>query len=218
MASTVVRPSLPSPPPDLTPGYLAHRGLREELARLAVATREVNPADIRQVQAVEEHLALVLRFLAAHHREEDTVVYPRVRARLRAPVPGRVFSDLEGDHDSLDTLTRRAADVRVPLRERAPAVGRLHDLVARHTYQEERDLFPLMRRHVSNREHGRLVRRTLRGWGRDLPVFISLYLHHADPVEQIRLLRFAPPGAGVMWRLAWRRQYARRRAAAYGTT
>lgn len=215
MASTVVRSS---PPLDLTSGYVAHRGLREEFARLTVATREVNPVDIRQVQAVEDHLALVLRFLAAHHREEDTLVYPRVRARLRMPVPGRVFTELEYDHESLDTLTRRAGDIRVPLRDRSPAVGRLHELVARHTYQEEREMFPLMRRHVSDLEHRRLLCGTLRGWGPDLPAFIGLYLHHADPVEQIRLLRFAPPGAGVMWRLAWRRQYARRRAAAYGTT
>ncbi|MDI2125318.1 hemerythrin domain-containing protein [Yinghuangia seranimata] len=209
-----------SPPLDLTSGYVAHRGLREELARLTVATREVNPADIRQVRAVEDHLALVLRFLAAHHREEDALVFPRVRARVGhgLPVAGRVFTDLAVDHDSLDVLTRRAGDTQVPLRERSLAIGRLHALVARHTYQEEREMFPLMRRHVSNLEQRRLLRRTLRGWGRDLPAFVALYFHHADAGERARLLRFAPFGAGLMWRLSWKRGYERRRVAAYGTS
>ncbi len=218
MASPVATPVVRSYAPlDLTTGYVAHRALREELARLTVATREVNPADIRQSRAVEDHLALVLRFLAAHHREEDAFVYPRVRARVRVPAAGRVFVALEGDHDSLDTLMRRAGDARVPLRERSPVVGRLHDLVARHTYQEEREMFPLMRRHVGNHEQRRLLRRTLRAWGRDMPAFVALYLHHADPVERIRILRVAPTGAGVMWRVAWRRGYVRRRVEAYGT-
>lgn len=211
MASSVVPIS---PPLDLTSGYVAHRGLREELARLTVATRGVNPADIRQRQAVEAHLALVLRFLDAHHREEHTLVYPRVRARF--PVAGRVFTALQGDHDSLDTLRRRAADTQVPLRDRSMAVGRLHDLVARHTYHEESAVFPLMRRHVSNLEQRALLRRTLRAWGRDMPDFVALYLHHADRDERRCLLRLVPPGAGFMWRAVWRRRYARRRAAAYG--
>ncbi|MFI6978024.1 hemerythrin domain-containing protein [Embleya sp. NPDC050154] len=220
MSTTTVSPASPTRTPsraptlDLTPGYVAHRGLREELARLTEVTRHLDPVDILRVRAVEEHLALVLRFLRAHHREEHTVLYPWVRAG--SPRAARTVTAFQVDHSALEDAMRRAADVSVPLRDRSPAIGRLYDLVARHSLAEEHQLFPLMRLHVRATPDGRMPTRTVRVWGRDLPALVAFHLHHATDAERRRVLRWIPPGTALLWRAGWRRAYERRRRAAYG--
>ncbi|OPC80505.1 hypothetical protein B4N89_05655 [Embleya scabrispora] len=218
MSTSTVRPvtptSTPAPTLDLTPGYVAHRGLREELARLTEVTRHLDPVDILRVRAVEEHLALVLRFLRAHHREEHIVLYPSVRAG--SPRAARTVTAFQVDHSTLEEAMRLVADRNVPLRDRSPAIGRLCELVARHSLAEEHELFPLMRRHVRGTPDGRMPTRTVRVWGRDLPAFVAFHLHHATGAERRRVLRWIPPGTALLWRAGWRRAYERRRRAAYG--
>ncbi|MFI1377956.1 hemerythrin domain-containing protein [Embleya sp. NPDC020886] len=222
MSTTTVPPVSPTPASttptrtlDLTPGYVAHRGLREELARLTEVTRHLDPVDILRVRAVEEHLALVLRFLRAHHREEHTVLYPWVRAG--SPRAARTVTAFQVEHSALEDAMLRAADRNVPLRDRSPAIGRLYDLVARHSLAEEHQLFPLMRRHVRGTSDGRMPSRTVRVWGRDLPALVAFHLHHATEAERRRVLRWIPPGTALLWRAGWRRAYERRRRAAYGS-
>lgn len=217
VSTTTVSPVTPTPTPalDLTPGYVAHRGLREELARLTEVTRHLDPVDILRVRAIEEHLALVLRFLRAHHREEHTVLYPWVRAG--SPRAARTVTAFQVDHSALEAAMLRVADPSVPLRDRSPAIGRLYELVARHSLAEEHQLFPLMRRHVRGTPDGRMPTRTVRVWGRDLPAFVAFHLHHATDAERRRVLRWIPPGTALLWRAGWRRAYERRRRAAYGS-
>nr|WP_237535176.1 hemerythrin domain-containing protein [Streptomyces sp. SID3343] len=188
--------------------------MREELARLTEATRHLDPVDILRVRAVEEHLALVLRFLAAHHREEHTVLYPPVQAG--SPRAARTVTAFQVDHSTLEDAMRRTADTQVPLRDRSPEIARLYHLVARHSLAEEHQLFPLMRRHVRATPAGRMPGRTVRVWGRDLPAFVAFHLHHATDAERARVLRWIPPGTALLWRAGWRRSYERRRQAAYG--
>ena len=213
MSTSALRPV--SPTLDLTPGYVAHRGLREELARLAETTGNLDPVDILRTRAVEEHLALVLRFLAAHHHEEHTVLYPHVRAG--SPRAAGTVVAFQGQHTALDEAMRRAADATVPLRDRSPEIGRLYELVARHSLAEEHELFPLLRAHVRGTPGGRMPGRTVRLWGRDLPVFAAFHLHHATDAERARVLRWMPAGTALLWRAGLRRAYARRRRAAYGS-
>jgi len=171
--------------------------------------------DILRVRAVEEHLALVLRFLAAHHREEHAILYPRARAGSSRTAGAVVV--FRGQHMALDDAMRRAADANVPPRERSCEIGRLYELVARHSLAEEHELFPLIRAHVRATPGGRMPGRTVRLWGRDLPAFAAFHLHHAAGAEQARVLRWMPAGTALLWRAGRRRAYARRKRAAYGS-
>jgi hypothetical protein len=69
---------------DFTGFLLAHRCMRREYGRLAQAA--AHPRDASHKVLVEEQIAVTLSLLH-HHAEEDTWLWPTLRARAPTPRP-----------------------------------------------------------------------------------------------------------------------------------
>jgi iron-sulfur cluster repair protein YtfE (RIC family) len=198
--------------PNLIVMFLVHRVFREEFAALAREAAGVHDAD--RAQALEEQLGLVLRTLHEHHTGEDTLIWPLVLKR--APESKPVLDSMEAEHGELDPLITTAGDTSLSLKERADTLQRLSERLNAHLDREEREALPLLERHVPADEYAALDKIMTKRVGKDLPAFAGAVMWHATPEERDRLLSSVPRILGIMWRLSWRRQYARRVARTYG--
>jgi hypothetical protein len=124
---------------------------------------------------------------------------------------------MEAEHAELDQATSAATDRTRPFPARADALRRLSELLSVHLDREEREASPLLVRHVTATEYDAMERVLVKGHGRDLPTVAGLIMWHASPAERRELLSLSPRALGVLWRLSWRRRYARRVTRTYPT-
>jgi hemerythrin-like domain-containing protein len=149
------------PEPDLTGYCVAHRAMTRDLRRLAalvhgVAVRRDEAwLDAHRAYALGRYASDLLAEVQRHHRGEDRVLWPLLRA-LAGP---RVRLDgLADDHGVLEPL---AGEARTAVQELASTpydtatawhaartTAALRDVVAEHVAEEERDVFPLISRYV----------------------------------------------------------------------
>lgn len=194
------------------PMLSVHKMFRREFAALArEAPAEHDPA---RTAALEEQLRMVLRVLHLHHCGEDEDMWPLLRRR--APESAAVLDSMEADHEVLDPLIERAGDTSVPLAGRAPVLRELSQRLDAHLDREESEALPLIRRHISEAEFSEMDKQSIKACGKDLPALAGAVLWHATPDERTRLLDAVPAIFGIMWRLSWRRRYARRAVRTYG--
>ncbi|MFD3308335.1 hemerythrin domain-containing protein [Streptomyces sp. NPDC058694] len=195
--------------PDDIGGILIHRGLREELGRLADAAESGWRAE-----RVQEQIELVIAVLHQHHHGEDEKLHPLVRGR--EPGIGTVLDELEKEHTLIQKLADDAADRTRPLPERAPVIRELLDVLRPHLALEEAEVFPAIKRQVSQAEFEEFVKGELKAAGRRLPALFGMLLHYARPGERERLLADVPTPIALLWKVFWRRGYERRVARVYG--
>jgi iron-sulfur cluster repair protein YtfE (RIC family) len=196
--------------PNLIIMLLVHRVFREEFAALARQAADGAP----RAQALEEQLGLVLRAQHEQHTGEDTLLWPLLLKR--APESAPVLAEMEAEHDELDPLITAAGDTDRSLKDRADALRRLSERLDAHLDREEREALPLIERHVPADEYEALDKIMIKRLGKDLPMFAGAVMWHATPEEREQVLSSTPRILGVLWRLSWRRKYARRVARVYG--
>lgn len=147
------------PDPDLSGIILTHRAMVTDTRRLAelttaVAQRRV-PCSPGRAKAAARYVELMCESIHHHHTMEDEVLWPVIEASAGDLID---LTELTEDHAALDPRLDR-------LREHAAAFGRsadpelarplaagladLHRLLEAHIADEERDLFPVIRRYVS---------------------------------------------------------------------
>ena len=80
-----------------------------------------------------------------HQAEEDGVAFPALVERV--PAARSSIERLALDHEELDELLGRLQH------EPAAVAGRVHDLLAAHTFDEDVNIAPLLERHLSYDEH-----------------------------------------------------------------
>jgi hypothetical protein len=127
-------------PADTTIYRLIHRAMVASAARLAtVAGQGAGDPDARA--------RWVNGFVAGvhwHQAEEDGVAFPALVERV--PAARSSIERLALDHEELDELLGRLAH--------EPGVaGRVHDLLAAHTFDEDVNIAPLLERHLTYDEH-----------------------------------------------------------------
>ncbi|MEV2195350.1 hemerythrin domain-containing protein [Streptomyces phaeochromogenes] len=171
--------------PDDIGGILIHRGLREELSRLADAAESG-----RRAEAVQEQIELVIAVLHQHHHGEDEKLHPLVRDR--EPSIATILDELEKEHTLIQKLADDAADRTRPLPERAPVIRELLDVLRPHLALEEAEVFPAITRQVSQAEFEEFVKGELKSAGRRLPALFGMLMHYALPGERKRLLAGSP--------------------------
>lgn len=145
--------------PDLSGIMLAHRAMVADIGRLADLTTAIAqrrmPCTPQRARALTRYLELMCESIHHHHTMEDDVLWPVIEAAAGDFVD---LTELTADHAALDPRLDR-------LREHAAAFGRsgdpelarplaagladLHRLLAAHIADEERELFPVIRRHVT---------------------------------------------------------------------
>ncbi|WP_079053112.1 IclR family transcriptional regulator domain-containing protein [Streptomyces phaeochromogenes] len=160
-------------------GILIHRGLREELSRLADAAESG-----RRAEAVQEQIELVIAVLHQHHHGEDEKLHPLVRDR--EPSIATILDELEKEHTLIQKLADDAADRTRPLPERAPVIRELLDVLRPHLALEEAEVFPAITRQVSQAEFEEFVKGELKAAGRRLPA-------HCTSVGKMLLASLSEP-------------------------
>ncbi|MGY1731044.1 hemerythrin domain-containing protein [Geodermatophilus sp. SYSU D01045] len=215
-----VTPRRPGDPEaDVTRLALAHRALRGGCRLLAGVAAEaaggaVWPAERRR--AVVAFGRCVLREVCAHTGREDAVLWPVVAASA-----GTHAADLEPlteDHAVLRSVLDRAdaaltafaagPDAAAPL---AAVLAELADALDEHVEEEEREVFPVIRRCVSARDLARYEGVCARGSGPRSAAFALPWVADAcrTPGERAGLLGATPLPLRVLLRAAepgWRRR------------
>jgi iron-sulfur cluster repair protein YtfE (RIC family) len=195
--------------PDLTIFLLAHRVFRREFDRLGEAAAVIGAEEAPLTYAIEDQIAMMARSLHAHHHGEDTEIWPVVRER--DPAGAVVLDALEQEHTKIDPLISIVTDTSIPLRHRAVVLHELSDLLNAHLDREEAEALPLIRRHFTAAEweaDGKAHTKKLR---KDLPAFVCTMIDHMTPDEVAQLMADGPKILVVLYKLSWRRMWARRR-------
>lgn len=220
-----VTPRRPGEPePDLTGFRLIHRALRSGARMLADATSAIARGEAcsreRQRAIVQVSLS-VLHEITHHHEREDDVLWPVIVASAGDAVDLEPLSD---DHTALHKVLDRAAEA-LPLFARDPATGapllapvltELADLLDEHIAEEEAEVFPVIREHVSAGDFGRCERMFQKGTSPGQLLFVLPWIvDQCDDAELAELRKAAPAPLKLLLRLG-RGRYTRRRDAVLG--
>lgn len=234
---TVVPRRPDEPGPDLSDYVLVHRAMTTDLRRMARAVdrlahgREKNSP--QRAAALRDYLAGISAEIRSHHKVEDDDVWPfLVAVAGRRAAELAELSELTTDHHELDPLLDAAGELAGSLAARSDdhrATERLADMLAalstlldRHVSDEERDVFPLIRRYVRVRDYRRLQRRFRGSLSLGALRFVVPWVvSHATEQERPRiladagwslrlLLRIFGPGFAAQQRLVFGTVEARR--------
>ncbi|MGU3499502.1 hemerythrin domain-containing protein [Mycobacterium sp. C31M] len=145
--------------PDLSGIALAHRAMVTDIGRLADLTTAIaqrrRPCSAKRARTVHRYVELMCESIHHHHSMEDDVLWPIIESSAAGLVD---LTELTEDHATLDPRLDRLraaaaafartgdAELARPL---AAGLADLHRLLHAHIADEERDLFPVIRRHVS---------------------------------------------------------------------
>jgi iron-sulfur cluster repair protein YtfE (RIC family) len=140
------------PEPDLTSLVITHRAIGQDLGRLTARVAEVascGPAPGRE-RALRRYAAAVVAQIRAHHRCEDEIVWPVIAAAAGQAVD---LAPLTDDHQAIEEAAGRLSRVlglpgHSHLGEVGEALGELRDMAVEHMADEERQVFPVMRRYL----------------------------------------------------------------------
>lgn len=156
-----VTPRQPNDPePELLGITLAHRAMLTDVERLVAAVTAIAESrqrcSTRRAQAIARYIDLLCESIHHHHTVEDTVLWPVIDACAGDIVD---LTELTEDHAALDPrleiIGHRANAFRVAGGDRrtsallAAELADLRSLLSEHIAEEERDIFPVIRRHVS---------------------------------------------------------------------
>jgi iron-sulfur cluster repair protein YtfE (RIC family) len=227
-ALRTVVPRAPSEPvPDLTDYVVVRRAMTVDVGRLARAAHELarRTPDGPRARALRDYLVAVIGEIRSHHQVEDDVVWPLV-ARAANGAGSVVLADLTDEHHALDRLLDAAVALADDLATHPTYValaGRLARCLAdmsalldRHVADEERDVFPLIRRYVRVEDYA-WARKQFRGnlHPRLLPFLVPWVIGHATPDERRVLLADAGWPLQVLYRL-FRGRFAARAELVFG--
>ena len=165
------------PVPDVLGMRLAHRAMLRDAGRLTTLAGRLAdgllpsarpPDGERRAGAVARYVRDWADSVHHHHVAEDEVLWPVL---LTSAGPHVDLSELGDDHRALDPMLARlrtAADAFAahPAEERAAALAgelaELRDALTEHVAEEEAQVFPLVRAHVSVRDWAEVERRVRR--------------------------------------------------------
>ncbi|MFJ1598513.1 hemerythrin domain-containing protein [Streptomyces sp. NPDC088261] len=145
--------------------YMAHSMFRREIGLAPALVRGVASGDTERARTVADHLDLVDTVLRHHHQGEDVHLWPRLLTR-GGPEAAAVVRVMEDQHEAIeranDEVRDRAAIWRVTVDPAdgaalGDALGRLSDLLADHLAIEEDQALPLIEKHITAAEWGRMV-------------------------------------------------------------
>ncbi|WP_202637788.1 hemerythrin domain-containing protein [Bailinhaonella thermotolerans] len=213
-----VAPRRPGEPEaDLTALVVIHRAMLTDLDRLAAMLSSPGepPASPERAAAVRDYTASLLTEIDHHHVNEDDVLWPVIERSAGQVID---LGPLTDDHHALAPVLARCRSVlHRDDRTLGRALGELRDLLADHIGDEEREVFPVIRRHVP-RAALAWVAKTIekRAPLRQMVFTVPWLARHAEPAELDRLLRDAGPPARLLL-AATRRRWRARERLVFGT-
>lgn len=226
MDNETVYPRRPGEPePNLMGFTMVHRAMLCDVQQMAdVAAqlaRDPSALTAARVSALAAHGTNLVTEIHHHHRREDEVLWPVIRAAAGHAVDLAPFVD---DHKALDpllerlrtTITAFAAQPAQHAAGLAATAGELSDLLHEHIPEEEREVFPVIRTYVPAATWQRTERRMAKGVTlRHASWLIPWIEHHATSEERAHLKREAPLPFKVLLTLS-RGRFAARYRKAFG--
>ncbi len=194
---------------------LIHRLIRRGFEQAREAVMSTGSAD--RVDPIAEYLEFHLDGLHAHHSTEDDLLWPslRERAGMSEALIGRMEDQHGALHDAVDTTRReltawRTAPNTATSEALAAALESVSDRLGEHLAEEERDVVPLIARHVTQEEWDRLGKVAFDKFTpKQRFTALGEMLRTATPTEGARMMSGLPAPVKVIWRLAGRRRYDR---------
>jgi hypothetical protein len=207
--------------PDLRIGYLEHRSMRADAARLIELVGAARPDQAGRLEALAGWYARYEAAIHAHHHAEEWVIYPALLER--DPSFAEADGQLEGQHQVLADRLQVARESLTGLagatggsrweqerEEAAKAAAALKAIVDTHTRDEEATAFPRYSAHFTAAEYAGLNKAALKLVGMRSFVFAGPWvLDHASPGERAELLGEQPLLLRVIYRLALKPRYQR---------
>lgn len=182
------------------------------------------PGADRRTGPVAAYLGFHLDGLHAHHTSEDELLWPVLheRAELSGDHVARMEQQHAGIHEAVEAARRDLATwTATPGGGTADALASsitlLLERLAEHLTEEERDVVPLIARHVSQAEWEHLGKVSFAKFTpQQRFTAMGEMLAAATPAEAARMMTGLPAPVRLIWRLAGRRKYERSMAAARG--
>jgi hypothetical protein len=207
--------------PDLRIGYLEHRSMRADAARLIELVGAARPDQAGRLEALAGWYARYEAAIHDHHHAEEWVIYPALLER--DPSFAEADGQLEGQHQVLADRLQVARESLTGLagatgggrweqerEEAAKAAAALKAIVDTHTRDEEATAFPRYSAHFTAAEYAGLNKAALKLVGMRSFVFAGPWvLDHASPGERAELLGEQPLLLRVIYRLALKPRYQR---------
>ena len=187
--------------PQIEEMYVVHRTFRRELGALPGLIRDVADGDVARARVVGGHLSLVLDGLHMHHTGEDEVLWPRLLER--AAPEAALVETMQRQHELVDEGTARVRSFNdqwlgtasaIRGEQLARLVEQLDTTLFEHLDLEEREVLPLIERHITQAEwatlseHGQeLMERKM------LPIFFGSLIEDTTEEERRMMLGGLPP-------------------------
>jgi hypothetical protein len=197
--------------------YVVHRAFRREFALVPRLVRAVAPGDTARAAVVAKHARLVLRGLHLHHTSEDLLLWPKLLDRC--PPDAALVQRMEAQHERVEhhidhlqaALGRWEAEARPAVTEEvASTFDALHEALAEHLGEEEREILPLAARHVTQQEWNELGDHGLAEMRRsELPIMFGMVLEEATPEEAAEMTAKLPPPVRLLAKLVFLPRYRR---------
>nr|WP_236652338.1 hemerythrin domain-containing protein [Streptacidiphilus neutrinimicus] len=196
---------------------IVHRVFRRESALLPRLVRAVPEGDAARAGRLAAYVREYLDGLHVHHRTEDELIWPLLRARAdRDDLVARMEEQHERIDAGLDAVTGR-----LPVWERAadrPARDSLADALDEHRAalldhlaDEEHLVLPLVEEHLTVAEWALVGRRGMEHIPRNKRMLaLGAILEEATETEAAFFLGQVPAVGRLLWRAVGRRQYAAR--------
>jgi len=205
----------PEPGPvDFTVMYAAHDAFHRDLARLTEAAQAGRAAD----PAVRTGWATFKNQLHLHHTAEDIALWPPLRREVTEPSQIEVLDAMEAEHGQIDPLLAQV-DAAMTGAGRAGPGGRdtlaasvtaLADGLTGHMAHEEDAALPLVAEHLGQPGWTAFGRQAGRAQGLGGAAEFFAWLVDGVPPDRTRqVLGMFPPPVRVLYRVFWRRSYAR---------
>ncbi len=196
---------------------LIHRILRREFSSLRQMIVEVPAADAGRMDAIAGHLKFMLDGLQMRHTAEDDLVWPLLLERAGNGAPH--VRRMEQQHRDIDTAVARVHDA-VTTWASDPYEASAAELLARldaflavtenHLDDEERDIVPLIDRHLNSGEWENVGQQESEGFTPSQRwIVLGQLLEVASPEEAEMMFDRLPLPVRLLWPLVGRRTYRR---------
>jgi hypothetical protein len=198
-------------PADLGFMWAIHAGLRRDAARLQALAPQLERGSGRP-SAAPKGWATFRQTLQIHHAAEDDDLWPALRSHLTQAEDLHQLDLMVAEHSGL-TAAIGAVDAAL-----ASGVGvtraaqELGNVLGDHLDHEERQVFPLLERHLSRGEWRRfLLTERRRRPARERPEFLTWVLDNASDEDTAAVLAELPRPAHLVYRRLLRPRYQAQR-------
>lgn len=217
-------PLVNEPMADTRDMYMAHAGLRREFRLLPDLIRSVAPGDTRRTEVVGAHAALVCAVLHQHHGGEDLLLWPRLVERGGAeaaaivPTMEQQHQAIEDGHTEVTGLLDHWRSTAQGGEGLADAFERLTTALVEHMALEEKEILPLVEKHLTQKEWHQLAEHgTAVTPKKDMALVFGMAMYEGDPEVVKAVLAAAPLPVRLLAPAMARRQYAAHAKRVHGT-